>query len=206
MHIILIFSSVFIAVVAAQIPNVNDDTTKGIIDLLKNSGQDTTGTALSSGGMFIIPKPTSTQQQQEKLSKELNGTIQALSSQTSNQTQKLESRIERIEGLLMDLLTKTEHLNNQHEYFVKRFDGGLNEQLMKFKDFTREMMSFVDGQLQKYMDDWATKKTRATELENADGKVAPWKPESINLPQILQRQQSQPQMLTNSPTTRLLIF
>lgn len=62
-----------------------------------------------NGGMFIIPKPTSTQKQQEILTKKIDGTINNLTSQTLNQTKNLENRLSQTDGLLANQTQKLEN-------------------------------------------------------------------------------------------------
>lgn len=54
------------------------------------------GITMTEDGAIFVPKSTSTQKQQEKLTKALNGTISALSSKTSDQTRQLELKLTNV--------------------------------------------------------------------------------------------------------------
>lgn len=104
---------------------------ESMMELFKKTGQDPSGTALSGNGMFMIPKPTSTQKQQEKLAKEINGTISVLSSQTSNQMSKLNDKISDVTRLFESLET------NQKNGFANLnsvLSSQMSDQMSKIND------------------------------------------------------------------------
>lgn len=121
-HYIIIASILFIVGATAapqqlpQLPGTTAYDESSMMDLLSKTD---TGTAIANngGGMFYIPKPTSTQKQQEKLTKVISSSISDLSSKTQNQTQKLAEKLKgitkSIDGTLNDLTTKA--MNNSQQ-------------------------------------------------------------------------------------------
>lgn len=110
-YVVVIFSAVSRFLFVGALPEPQLNFGKSAMNVLQKTSQNLTAAAMdishnpsmSDSGAIYISKPSSTQKQQEKLTRALNGTISALSSKTSDQTRQLELKLTSVTQNIDDL-------------------------------------------------------------------------------------------------------
>lgn len=105
----------------SALQKTGQNVTTAATDVLHQPGHP----SMAESGAFYIPKPSSTQKQQEKLTTVLNGTISALSSKASDQAHQLE----------LKLLNVTRSIGEMKEFFnssISEWRGFITKRLEAF--------------------------------------------------------------------------
>ena len=129
---------------------------EAVLDMLQKAGKESSdvngGAALSEGGMIYIPKPTSTQKQQEKLTKALNGTISALSSKTSDQAHQLELKLLNVSRSIEDMKQLFSYSISEWKAFISRKLEAFDRKLDDLKASSSYDIRILGEKLNKSLD------------------------------------------------------